>query len=116
MKGNDRQYLQRLLETNNVQLNRLKDELRSSPVENLIVSDISGTAAYDIYRVRSASNIDHGNKVEGYDDLLPRLKLARNHRIRVLWLVLHRVGFRIFIDLETSGVLGVLTGCSKGPD
>jgi hypothetical protein len=61
-------------------------------------------------------SLDHGNKVEGYEGLLPRLELAREHRIRILWLVLHKVGFRIFVDLETSGVFGVLTGRSISPD
>ena len=116
MKDNERQYLQHLLEQNNAQLDRVREELTRSPLENLIVSDISGTAGHDIYGVRSQINLDHGNKVEGYVGLLPRLELAREHRIRVLWLVLHNVGFRIFVDLETSGVLGVLTGRSTTPN
>jgi len=59
---------------------------------------------------RCQVNDDHGKKVKGYEQLLPRLERAKAHRVRVLWLVLPSVGFRIFVDLDTSTLLGVLIG------
>lgn len=113
MKDNEKQYLDLLLEGVSPDLDLVREELRRASLENLIVSDVAGTAAHDIYRVRAQINTDHGEKVKGYDTLLPRLQSAREHKVRILWLVLPSIGFRIFVDLDTSTVLGVLVGTRK---
>lgn len=114
MNDNEKRYLEFLLESANPDLDEVKAELTRGSLENLIVSDVAGTAAHDIYRVRAQINTDHGGKVKGYDRLLPMLESARGHRIRILWLVLPAKGFRIFVDLDTSTVLGVLSGNKSG--
>ena len=68
-----------------------------STLENLIVGDISGKAAFDIYKVRSQINDDHGKKVMGYGKLLPELELAKAHTVRILLACFPLVGFRIFL-------------------
>lgn len=114
MNDNDKRCLDLLLESSSPDLDEVRAELSRGSLENLIVSDVAGTAAHDIYRIRAQINIDHGRKVRGYDRLLPLLESARSHRIRILWLVLPSKGFRIFVDLDTSTVLGVLSGNNGG--